>query len=116
MVPVMFWSIVRIAATMTGLLMKVKEFLSLLKQECDAQFSNGLPKITVATTNPTKISLKNLKINKEDRDVFRLFHTNTVSPELEIPACQCKVVETALNYATEHKIPADSAEITCEGC
>ena len=51
-----------------------------------------------------------------DRDVFRLFHTNTVSPELEPQACQCDAVETALKYATDYKIPVDSAEITCEEC
>ena len=116
MVPAMFWSIVRIAVAMTSLLMKVKEFLSLLKQECDAQFSNGLPKITVATTNPTKISLKNLKINKEDRDLFRLFHNNVVLPEFETPASQCGAVEEAFNHARENKIPFDEVEITCEGC
>lgn len=116
MAPAMFWLIVRIAATMAGLLMKVKEFLSLLKQECNAHFSNGLPKITVATMNPTKKSLKNLKINKEDRDAFRLFHNNAVSPEFETPACQCGVVEEASNHANENKIPFDEVEITCKGC
>ena len=116
MVPVMFWSIVRIAATMTSLLMKVKEFLSLLKKECDAQFSNGLPKITVATTNPTNKSLKNLKINKEDRDLFQLFHNNAASPEFKTPACQCGAVEGAFNHVRENKIPFDEVEITCEGC
>ena len=96
--------------------MKVKEFLRFLSNEHDAHFSNGLPKITVATTHLTKRSLQELQLNKDDRDMFRLFHTNAVLLELEIPACQCEVVETAINHAIENKIPVDYAEITCEGC
>lgn len=91
-------------------------FLRSLCNECNAHFPNGLPKSQAATTHPTQRSSQELQLNKHDRDMFRLFHTNIVSPELEIPACQCKVVETALNYVTEHKIPVDSVEITCEGC
>ena len=55
---------------MKGLLTKVKEFLSLLKQAHNVQFSNGLPNITVAKVNPTKKSLKNLKLDERDRDLF----------------------------------------------
>ena len=103
-------------STMTTLLRKVKEFLRSLSNECNAHFKNGLPKSKVATTHPTQQSLQELQLNKDDRDMFRLFHTNAVLPELEIPACQCKVVETALNHVIENKIPVDYAEITCEGC
>ena len=83
---------------MTGLSTRGKEFLNLLKQEHDAQFNKGLPKITLANMNLTKKALKDLKLNERDRDVFQLFHNNVVLPEFEVPECQCSVVEEAFTY------------------
>ena len=41
-------------------LVKVKEFLRLLKRECDAQLSDGLPKLTVEEVKPMQVRFRTI--------------------------------------------------------
>ena len=72
---------------MTILIARVKDFLNILKEVYDKEYSNRLLPMSIATGKSNSEQMKYYKVSQKERVIFRAFHEQVTQVSFKEPPC-----------------------------